>query len=238
MSETTLVAAEKALPTLPAAAAAGRGLLASNQTKKKKGRRSTQKPKMTKLDRRAKYTAIARDRRTDKRFVNTTCFHCRTKGHTIQNCPKKKQEEEDDDANGGAATSSSSSSRICFRCGARDHSLADCPNETSDGSLPFATCFVCHGTGHLASACPDNEHGIFVNGGACRICQSTQHRAKTCPQNPKNNTKTKKDKKEKEGIVNNEDFSDLLLVSESANAHNDITKPALNEKQQLRVVKF
>lgn len=189
-------------------------------TKAKKKRKESTKPKMSKQERRTKYTAIARDRRMEKRFLNTTCFHCRKKGHTIQNCPKKKSEDDN--------------TRICFRCGARDHSLADCTNEETTGdTLPFATCFVCKGKGHLASACPENEHGIFVNGGACRICQSTQHRAKTCPQNPNKKT-NKKTIKEKEGIVNNEDFSDLL-VSETPK-HNE-TK-SVSDGKPTRVVKF
>jgi zinc finger CCHC domain-containing protein 9 len=257
MAETgALTMTENALPS----PTSGQALAVKSITKKMKGRdrgrtttEQSNKPKLTKLERRAKYTAIARDRRQDKRFVNTTCFHCRKKGHTIQNCPQKKQEDEDE--RGSASTPCApapigTTRRICFRCGARDHSLADCPVAEEEGSLlPFATCFVCQAKGHLASTCPANDHGIFVNGGACRICQSTQHRAKTCPQRRKGDDdgkttskkKKKMEKKEKEGIVNDEDFSDLLLARDEATPSNEdkVSKPSvIEEKQKSRLVKF
>jgi zinc finger CCHC domain-containing protein 9 len=255
---------ENALPPPPreATATSGQALAVKTNTKKNKGRggrtttEQSNKPKLTKLERRAKYTAIARDRRQDKRFVHTTCFHCRKKGHTIQNCPQKKQENGEEMGGGStpcAPAPIGTTRRICFRCGARDHSLADCSVAVEQGAseslLPFATCFVCQATGHLASACPANDHGIFVNGGACRICQSTQHRAKMCPQrrigddDDKTTSKKKKkmEKREKEGIVNDEDFSDLLLARDEAtpsNKDNERKPGIVEDKQKPRLVKF
>ena len=190
---------------------------ATTTTKAGLPRRNPNKPKMTKEERRAKYTDIARKRRQKQqgfrrqqqggggRFGNhntpSVCYACRQPGHTIANCPTKAQEQE-----------SSNSAVLCYKCGSTEHALKDCPkrggggnnNNNNNNDLPFATCFLCQEKGHLASSCPTNSHGIYVNGGSCKHCGSQQHLATNCPEK-----KTNK-KKKGEGRVEEEDIEDLL----------------------------
>lgn len=138
------------------------------------------KKKLTKEERRAKYTKIAHDRRNKKvereRARHLTCFKCRQVGHLASSCPE--------------STSSESNNKICYKCGSTEHALMKCPKvkkgeRVVEMDLPFATCFVCQEKGHLASQCRQNERGIYVNGGSCRTCGSTKHRATDCPEKNK-----------------------------------------------------
>jgi zinc finger CCHC domain-containing protein 9 len=139
------------------------------------------KVKLTKEERRSKYTQIARDRKaltvTRHRESQLICYNCRKTGHSVHNCPDEN-------------TNTAAKDNICYACGSIEHSLAKCPNKDkfSHSALPFATCFVCQGKGHLASQCPKNDHGVYVNGGCCKYCQSVRHLATACP------TKLKPDK--------------------------------------------
>lgn len=207
---------------------------------------TTPKSKMTKELRRAKYTAIARDRQTRLKSKDMVCFHCRGKGHSIQHCPHASN-----DTAGDRKTKKDNkiASAICYKCGSTEHTLAQCPKrkKDSDESLPFATCFICEKQGHLASACPENEHGIYINGGACKHCGSNQHRATDCPENSFNK---KKNETKKEGRVEEVDVSNLLEDSEGkatktkqtlARKSRDAIRPIHEEKKtgkKRRVVIF
>jgi zinc finger CCHC domain-containing protein 9 len=145
------------------------------------------KPKITKDERRAKYTQIAKDRREkqSKRqwSKDLVCFKCREKGHTSSDCSK--------------------AGVLCYKCGSTEHSLRDCSEyRRGDKNMPFASCYFCDKKGHLASACPDNSKGLYVDGGGCRQCGSTRHISFECPEN-------KKAKAPKEDVPE-ENFDDLL----------------------------
>jgi len=182
------------------------------------------KTKMTKEERKAKYTAIARDRQERKSSKNLICYHCREKGHAAQHCPKAGEED----------------GVLCYKCGSTEHSLSSCPKKEAaptDLSLPFAICFICQEKGHLASSCPSNTHGIYVNGGCCKICGSTGHRKSDCPENKR------KRKGDSSGRVEEEDFSDLLAgddlkaKSKDQTPHREQTTEK-EVKKQRRVVNF
>lgn len=162
------------------------------------------KIKITKDERREKYTAIAKYRQVRIKSKNLVCFNCREKGHSVQHCPNAGGDS--GKAKRRSSSNGSSMAGICYKCGSTEHALAACPKMRSaatDTVLPFATCFVCQGTGHLASTCPNNANGIYVNGGECKHCGSKQHRGTRCPE------KTKQ-RKNGGGIVEEQDFSDLL----------------------------
>lgn len=172
--------------------------MGNNKVAGKRGGAGGPKPKMTKAERKAKYTEIARKRRMKQqgswrggggRFGNNrnravVCYQCRQTGHTIAECPNKDTH---------TTTTGMDDGGICYKCGSTEHSLSHCPKRTNrprrgNGDneaeeLPFATCFLCKQKGHITKSCPQNQHGIYVNGGCCRICGSQNHRATACPEN-------------------------------------------------------
>ncbi|CAB9506149.1 Zinc finger, CCHC domain containing [Seminavis robusta] len=211
---------------------------ASNKMTKHNKKRGP-KPKMTKEERRAKYTQLARDRETRRRkklqHANVICYNCRERGHAVADCPNNTGERK------------KTQSTICFKCGSTEHSLSQCPKRQNSNSsdLPFCHCFICHQTGHLSSKCPQNEKGIFVNGGACKKCGSKQHTSKQCPENQDNNNKKKE--KSVTGLpeINPQSLmegkgDDLAGISEEPTTTTDTTdKPEKKQqKKKRRVVKF
>lgn len=162
--------------------------MAETNRKNRKGMKAP-RPKMSKEERRAKYTAIARNRRQSHvnkaRDRHLVCYKCRTVGHSAENCPER----------GGGNSASS----LCFKCGSLDHRISACPqvkrflkgrNQRLDytklGALPYASCFVCNEKGHLSSTCPINKNkGLYVNGGCCNTCGSKNHLAIDCPEKNK-----------------------------------------------------
>jgi len=181
--------------------------------------------KLTKEERRAKYTARARDRQLHQKTKDLVCYHCREKGHSIQQCPQQQ-------ANNNQTNNKSNSKKkkmvatpataICYKCGSTEHTLASCPKNTKYGDgdaqqhLPFATCFICQEQGHLASSCSQNKHGIFVNGGACKHCGSNRHRGADCPERAKQ--KRADGTEPGGGRVEEVDVSDLLEEGSNDNA--------------------
>jgi zinc finger CCHC domain-containing protein 9 len=181
-----------------------------------------QKKKITKDERRAKYTQIAHDRRDKKlkreRNRNITCFKCRQPGHTAIEC------------SGGG------NKECCYKCGEMTHSLKECnkfnpkiPLQEQD--LPYATCFVCKNIGHLASQCTMNEKGIYVNGGCCHKCGSHLHRSTACP--------TMMKEKAKIDDVVEENYDDLLGNAETkADKKCDLESATTKSRKKRDVVKF
>ena len=188
---------------------------------------------MTKEERRAKYTEIARKRRQKQQGFrkngrtssSMVCYRCRQPGHTIANCPsiepESRQSQPDKQESVGT---------LCYRCGSTEHTLSNCTKPrckiVGDEELPFATCFLCKEKGHLVSGCPKNKRGIYVNGGSCRVCGSQQHRANDCPE-----------KKRKKQHTENQDDDVSHLLEEPHPRHSNEEKPQ-KEKKKRRVVKF
>ena len=200
----------------------------SSQQNSNKGS-ALKKPKMTKEERRAKYTAIAQKRREKQRNQRgggfskdrpqkkkIVCFQCRKSGHTVANCP----------LNTGNGDVEKSSPVVCYKCGSTEHSLSECTNrDSSNAGLPFAKCFICSEMGHLSSQCSKNKKGIYVNGGSCRYCGSIEHLATKCP--------NKNERKKKLDPVGDTDINDLLEAPKDAT-----TKSTAPKEKKKRVVKF
>lgn len=188
------------------------------------------KPKMTKEERRKKYTDIARKRREKQngfrrgegKSKNFVCYNCRQPGHNAADCPNLGGGSGAENGvctpvarRDGSSSSSTPATILCYKCGSTEHALHNCPKRhRGDRShLPFATCFICNEKGHLASACSKNKTGIYVNGGCCRTCGSTQHLATNCPERKKKKRSEqavdaeKKKEEDEQAIIN-----DLLPV--------------------------
>jgi zinc finger CCHC domain-containing protein 9 len=185
-----------------------------------KGVSGQTRPRMSKEERRNKYTDIARKRRQKKndqqRSQHVICYHCREHGHFVTDCPSKEKSELE--------------TSICYKCGSTEHALSACPKRKEGKlmDLPFASCFVCKEKGHLASKCPKNTKGVYVNGGECRYCGSRDHLASKC-QNKKKTTEKPQD----EGDDN--DVDDLL---ESDVPIGETSKEEAAPVRKRRVVKF
>ncbi|KAJ7774515.1 hypothetical protein DFH07DRAFT_102143 [Mycena maculata] len=152
------VTAESTEPTLPQAPSL-------NPAKKLKPKKSKAKSAYVSP------SELRRQKRIEERNAATTCFACRSKGHSARDCPSAQSAGESKNALG-----------ICYRCGSTKHTLARCKKPADPlNALPFASCFVCSGKGHLASACSENKaKGTYPNGGCCKLCGDTSHLAKDC----------------------------------------------------------
>jgi zinc finger CCHC domain-containing protein 9 len=221
--------------------------------KKKKKRRpasagKSTKAKITKEERREKYTALARERRHNKleksRHSDTICFKCRKKGHMASKCTGDSNDE-----------SSASSDNICYKCGSIDHRLQDCPklpakfrgskklDYTKLGALPFAKCFICQQSGHLASQCERNDgHGIFIkgSGGGCHTCGSVTHIAAACPEKKGNNPKPDSDGLDDTTTLEQllEDENDRIVNVSAASTSQKAIKTPKTDGKRKKVVNF
>jgi zinc finger CCHC domain-containing protein 9 len=228
-----------------------------NETGSKGKQQQHAKPKMTKEERRKKYTEIARKRRdkqqsfgggirgnshnNDSRKKNV-CYNCRQPGHNAADCPTSTTTN-DQQSSGVVivvADAGVGEGILCYKCGSTEHALHLCPKRKQGdrNDLPYATCFVCKEKGHLASTCPQNEKGIYVNGGSCRVCGSQQHLATHCPEK-------KKIQRNKSGGTEENDVEDYLEQAPAAklatavenhkrNTHTDMH----SSKRKRRVVIF
>jgi len=194
----------------------------------KMGSSVEKRPRMTKDERRQKYTEIARNRRAKQqdqhRKKDAICYHCRKAGHFFADCPARNETAE---------------TLICYKCGSTEHGLASCPsrNDGNPTDLPYATCFLCKAKGHLISQCPLNSKGLFVNGGECRHCGSKHHVASKCPE------KAKKSKHETRDPTGNENIEDLLERDEPRQQTKVVKKEKTNDSKAMptkkrKVVKF
>lgn len=128
------------------------------------------RPKMTKEERRMKYTQKFHDKQKNKRNRNVTCFKCRKAGHMAADCPED---------------TGSTMANICYKCGSTEHRLFDCKKYKgiAGEDLPYATCFICKKMGHLSSQCEKNDNGMYPDGGCCKICGKKDHLSSKCPKN-------------------------------------------------------
>ncbi|KAL7472255.1 hypothetical protein ACHAXS_012585 [Conticribra weissflogii] len=167
-----------------------------SKPKGKKGQKA--KLKITKEERRAKYTALARARRdkhmNKQRDKNLICYKCRKRGHSAENCAEAENNGHDNIDN----NKQKGQGTICYKCGSTEHRIQICPkikkylksgqtkvDFSKVGELPFASCYVCQKMGHLASSCPQSRNGVFPMGGSCRECGSVDHFAANCPNKTK-----------------------------------------------------
>ena len=147
------------------------------------------KKKITKEERREKYTAIAKDRQLKKQQKELTCFRCRQKGHSIQYCTNAAAVNIDDIDNDAAdhtsgildtdpsehATIKKKKSKsptvapvCCYRCGSTEHNLASCPNHSSNNDRMKNSKAVT---------------ALELPFATCFICQERGHIASQCQKN-------------------------------------------------------
>lgn len=188
------------------------------------------KPKLTKEQRREKYTQLARDRkeRAVARAVGRSqiCFACRQKGHSLAFCPNSKNTP---------GKQRKLARKICYKCGSEEHALSACAKYVGpeDKDLPFATCFVCGEKGHLSSQCSQNEKGVFPNGGSCKRCGSNRHVSSKCPQTAES--------KPKKTTISEDDFDVNEYLEDMPNTAATSTKKTISEgasSKKRRVVNF
>jgi hypothetical protein len=125
-------------------------------------------PKLSKEERKRKFTAELCEEREAEKSKYIECLGCRKKGHMLRDCPD--------------ATQNKNVAGHCFNCGSADHALRHCPQPNDGKALKFAKCFICGGIGHISKACPENGNGLYPRGGCCHICSQKTHLVRDCPE--------------------------------------------------------
>lgn len=150
----------------------------SELTERQKLRRETKEkkalPKMSKEERRQRFSKDMETEHEKKAANFTICLGCRKRGHFVKDCPNR--------ALATAAPKAKEGPVLCFNCGSLEHTLKDCPEQRDpSGHLPYAKCFICRQSGHIARDCPENANGLYPQGGCCHICLQKTHLARDCP---------------------------------------------------------
>ncbi|KAG7360399.1 zinc knuckle domain containing protein [Nitzschia inconspicua] len=148
------------------------------------------KPKMTKEERKRKYTEIARNRRQKleqsqgghrrggtRGFNNigsskqNVCYKCREPGHIATNCPLLKDSDTTSTVSCPVAREGDNnnisikpSGLLCYKCGSTEHSLSSCPKRKRSGKSKY-----------------DDDLPFAT----CFVCNQMGHLASRCPQNTK-----------------------------------------------------
>ena len=155
---------------------------------------------MTKEERRAKYTAIAHNRRDANiaraRNKHLICYRCRKTGHSAENCKnsaiiagsKLSNNEVGDTSGGGGGERKAKISHsikkqrgavggnsICYKCGSTEHRIQSCPKIKTflpPGEVKKNTKIDFGKLGELP----------FAN---CYVCNKSGHLASHCPESTK-----------------------------------------------------
>jgi zinc finger CCHC domain-containing protein 9 len=150
------------------------------------------KKKITKEERREKYTAIAKERQVKKQQKDVMCFRCRQKGHSIQYCTNEAavvadaETENGESQNNGtpgscieSETTNKKSKKVknqltvcCYKCGSTEHNLASCPEVEDEKNSKK--------TKNQATVQVPQQQLPYAT---CFICQQRGHIALQCPQN-------------------------------------------------------
>ena len=238
---------------------------ASSSSPHRRKRKGGPKPKMTKEERRAKYTAIAHNRRDANiaraRDKHIMCYRCRKTGHSAENCKNVAATEKSDCSEGREGKGEKfsqpnkkqrgSGGNICYKCGSTEHRIQACPkikpflppggkNAKIDfgkiGDLPYANCYVCNKSGHLAGHCPASNKGLYPQGGSCRECGSVYHFVADCPEKDK----TKRTKNGKgDDDASNASSSDSVVIDQFLEDEQPRVEDNVEKKTKKRkVVQF
>ncbi len=165
----------------------------AHRRKRKKGE---PKPKMTKEERRAKFTAIAHNRRDaniararDKHLI---CYRCRKTGHSAENCKNSAiaDSKSDNEVGDTSADGAEGKEKI-------PHSI-----KKQRGGVGGNICYKCGSTEHRIQACPKLKAFLPVGGAKkntkidfgklgelpyanCYVCNKSGHLASYCPESTK-----------------------------------------------------
>jgi zinc finger CCHC domain-containing protein 9 len=175
------------------------------QRNKTKGKLKV-KVKLTKEERRTKYTEIARKQKQTRRQLHppgsgrrphvnnnsythnanndirkSVCYSCRQPGHNAINCPLIQKNNHIDKGSSHHSKSKNTVSRlVCYKCGSTEHSLSLCPKRQR------------HSTNRNNPQNNDNDSNITNDHNdddlpfaTCFICNQMGHLASQCPQNSK-----------------------------------------------------
>jgi zinc finger CCHC domain-containing protein 9 len=154
------------------------------------------KAKMTKEERRKKYTDIARKlrqkrlqqrqygggRRSGSNNINSdsqstsVCYNCRQPGHIAIKCPLMQEKSHVDETNNERTSNILVTELICYKCGSTEHSLSSCPKRRQRQST------IPKSNNNNSNNTNDEDNLPFA---MCFVCNQMGHLASQCPQNTK-----------------------------------------------------